>query len=120
MKSLLLALLLSLVGVAAAEPASDAVRAADDARVAAMLNPDKAVLDVVLSEDLRYAHSNGKVDTKASLTASLLDGEAKYLSYKYTERNFRFPAPDVLQDPALDPRQVTPAPVPAPSALSCP
>ena len=99
MKTLLLTLLLTLplgLGVAtAAEPAADAVRAADDARVAAMLAPTKDALDVVLSEDLRYAHSNGKVDTKASLTASLLGGEAKYLSYKYTERNFRFPAPDV-------------------------
>ena len=72
-----------------------AVTAADDARVAAMLTPNQATLDKVLSDDLRYAHSNGKVDTKASLTASLLGGEAKYLSYKYTERTFRFPAPDV-------------------------
>ncbi|MFM7240615.1 MAG: nuclear transport factor 2 family protein [Opitutia bacterium] len=95
MKTLLLSLLLGLGVATAAEPAADAVRAADDARVAAMLSPDKAVLDAVLSDDLRYAHSNGKVDTKASLTAALLGGDAKYLSYKYTERNFRFPAPDV-------------------------
>lgn len=78
-----------------ADPKVAAVAAADDARVAAMLTPTKDALDVALSEDLRYAHSNGKVDTKASLTASLLGGEAKYLSYKYTERNFRFPSPDV-------------------------
>jgi len=95
MKTLLLSLLLGLGVATAAEPAADAVRAADDARVAAMLNPDKAVLDAVLSEDLRYAHSNGKVDTKATLIASLLGGEAKYLSYKYTDRSFSFPAPDV-------------------------
>ena len=81
--------------IAAEGAALTAVKAADDARVAAMLNPDKAVLDAVLSEDLRYAHSNGKVDTKATLIASLLGGEAKYLSYKYTDRSFRFPAPDV-------------------------
>ena len=60
-----------------------------------MLKPSKAALDTVLSDDLRYAHSNGKVDTKASLTASLLGGEAKYVSYKYSERSFKFPAPDV-------------------------
>jgi len=95
MKTLLLALLLSLGVAPAAEPASAAVRAADDARVAAMLTPTKDALDAVLSEDLRYAHSNGKVDTKSSLIASLLGGEAKYLSYKYTDRNFSFPAPDV-------------------------
>lgn len=95
----LLALLLSCLLPFAASGADDAklaaVTAADDARVAAMLTPNQATLDKVLSDDLRYAHSNGKVDTKASLTASLLGGEAKYLSYKYTERAFRFPAPDV-------------------------
>jgi len=94
-----LALLLSCLLPFAASAADDAklaaVTAADDARVAAMLTPNQATLDKVLSDDLRYAHSNGKVDTKASLTASLLGGEAKYLSYKYTERAFRFPAPDV-------------------------
>lgn len=95
----LLALLLSCLLPFAAAAADDAklaaVTAADDARVAAMLTPNQATLDKVLSDDLRYAHSNGKVDTKASLTASLLGGEAKYLSYQYTERAFRFPAPDV-------------------------
>ena len=77
------------------DPKSTALTAADDARVAAMLKPNKAALDGVLSDDLRYAHSNGKVDTKASLTASLLGGDAKYVSYKYNERTFKFPAPDV-------------------------
>lgn len=95
----LLALLLSCLLPFAAAAADDAklaaITAADDARVAAMLTPNQATLDKVLSDDLRYAHSNGKVDTKASLTASLLGGEAKYLSYQYTERAFRFPAPDV-------------------------
>ena len=80
---------------AAEEPKITALTAVDDARVAAMLKPSKATLDTVLSDDLRYAHSNGKVDTKASLTSSLLGGEAKYVSYKYSERSFKFPAPDV-------------------------
>lgn len=80
---------------AAEDPKVTALTAVDDARVAAMLKPSKAALDTVLSDDLRYAHSNGKVDTKASLTGSLLGGEAKYVSYKYSERTFKFPAPDV-------------------------
>ena len=90
-----LCLFLASFASAAEDTSLSAVRAADDARVAAMLTPTKDALDAVLSEDLRYAHSNGKVDTKSSLIASLLGGEAKYLSYKYTERNFSFPAPDV-------------------------
>jgi hypothetical protein len=91
---LLLAFLCSSL-CAAEDPKVTALTAVDDVRVAAMLKPSKATLDTVLSDDLRYAHSNGKVDTKASLTASLLGGDAKYVSYKYTERTFRFPAPDV-------------------------
>jgi hypothetical protein len=93
--ALLLSCLLPFAAAAADDAKLAAVTAADDARVAAMLTPNQATLDQVLSDDLRYAHSNGKVDTKASLTASLLGGEAKYLSYKYTERAFKFPAPDV-------------------------
>jgi hypothetical protein len=97
MKTLLTLLLACLLPFAAAaeDPKVTALTIADDARVAAMLKPSKAALDTVLSDDLRYAHSNGKVDTKASLTASLLGGEAKYVSYKYSERSFKFPAPDV-------------------------
>ena len=93
--TLLLACLLPFAASAADDPKVTALTAVDDARVAAMLKPSKATLDTVLSDDLRYAHSNGKVDTKASLTASLLGGEAKYVSYKYSERSFKFPAPDV-------------------------
>ena len=97
MKTLLPLLLAFLLPIAAAaeDPKVAALTAVDDARVAAMLKPSKATLDTVLSDDLRYAHSNGKVDTKASLTGSLLGGEAKYVSYKYSERSFKFPAPDV-------------------------
>ena len=97
MKTLLPLLLACFLPFAAAadDPKVSALTAVDDARVAAMLKPSKAALDTVLSDDLRYAHSNGKVDTKASLTASLLGGEAKYVSYKYSERSFKFPAPDV-------------------------
>jgi len=91
---LLLALLLPFAA-AAEDPKVTALTAVDDARVAAMLKPSKPTLDTVLSDYLRYAHSNGKVDTKASLTGSLLGGEAKYVSYKYSERSFKFPAPDV-------------------------
>jgi hypothetical protein len=97
MKTLLPLLLACLLPFAAAaeDPKVAALTTVDDARVAAMLKPSKATLDTVLSDDLRYAHSNGKVDTKASLTGSLLGGEAKYVSYKYSERSFKFPAPDV-------------------------
>lgn len=72
-----------------------AVTAADNARVSAMLHPEAAALGAALSDELRYAHSNGIVDTKASLIDTLLQGRTKYLSYDYEERKFSFPAPEI-------------------------
>lgn len=72
-----------------------AVAAADDARVAAMQAAYAAKLNEILADDLRYSHSNGVVDTKASLIQLLTSGAAKYVAFDYEERNFTFPAPDV-------------------------
>jgi hypothetical protein len=92
---LLLALLLTLTLHAAEHPELARLTAADDARVAAMLAPTRGKLDALLSSDLRYAHSNGQVDTKAALIDSLTDGSAKYSKYAYQERTFTFPVPGI-------------------------
>ncbi|NBV86686.1 MAG: nuclear transport factor 2 family protein, partial [Verrucomicrobia bacterium] len=72
-----------------------ALRSADDLRVEAMRSPEAGKLDAILSDALRYAHSNGAVDSKASLTELLLSGKSKYLNIDYQERNFSFPAPGI-------------------------
>jgi len=72
-----------------------ALTTADNARVSAMLHPDSAALGAALSDEMRYAHSNGIVDTKDSLIDTLLKGRTKYLSYDYEERKFTFPAPEI-------------------------
>jgi len=72
-----------------------ALQNADDARVAAMRSPDSQTLSALLSEDLRYAHSNGVVDTRASLMEVLMTGKTKYLGFEYQQRNFTFPAPGI-------------------------
>ena len=92
--SLLTSLLLgflALPGLAANEQLS-ALQAADDRRVAAMQNPDAAALGAIFSDDLRYAHSNGAVDTKASFIELLTSGKTKYAGYEYEDRTFTFPA----------------------------
>ena len=71
------------------------LRAADDERVAAIIAADRARLIVIFSDDLRYAHSTGAVDTKASYIESLVSGKTKYVVYDYQERNFTFPAPGI-------------------------
>jgi hypothetical protein len=60
-----------------------------------MLAPTREKLEAVLSPDLRYTHSNGQIDTKASLIDSLLDGSAKYMKYDFDECSFTFPAPGI-------------------------
>ena len=93
MRHLLLAFLFTLTCSAAEHPELSRVTSADDARVAAMLAPTREKLEAVLSPDLRYAHSNGQVDSKDALIASLTDGSATYSKYAYQDRTFTFPAP---------------------------
>ena len=71
------------------------LKTADDLRVVATKTADQAKLSEVLSDELRYAHSSGSVDTKASLIEALTNGRLKYTSYEYAERNFTFPAPGI-------------------------
>ena len=95
MRSLLLALLAVITCSAADHPELARVSAANDARVAAMLAPTREKLEAVLSPDLRYTHSNGQIDSKATLIDSLLDGSAKYMKYQFHECSFTFPAPGI-------------------------
>ena len=62
------------------------VTAADDERMAAMKTGDSTRLDAVLSDELRYAHSNGSVDNKASLVESLVTGKTAYEHFEYKDR----------------------------------
>lgn len=100
MKTSLLRLLLSALLTAASlraadEPRLAAVRAADDERIAATLAADKEKLAKILSDDLHYAHSNGGIDTKASLMDALASGKMKYLGLDYDERKFALAAPGI-------------------------
>lgn len=104
MKNLLSLLLLAFVctglraenAAAANDKIIAAVRAADDARVAASVAVDREKLNAVYSNELRYAHSSGKIDTKASFIASLVSKEAVYFAVDYQERNFVPVAPGIV------------------------
>lgn len=97
MKNLLAAFTLLFAFQAFAEdhPNLAAVQAADKARVAAMQSPEREKLGAILSDDLRYAHSNGVVDTKSTFIETLTAGKTRYLGYDYLEQTFTFPAPGV-------------------------
>jgi hypothetical protein len=80
---------------AADEALTTRLAAVDDARVAATRAADHDKLVALLSDELRYAHSSGNVDTKTSLIESLTSGHLKYAGFDYEERKFTFPAPTI-------------------------
>jgi hypothetical protein len=99
MKCLLPRLVLFTLALAPLRAASDGLaawRAADDARVAAMISADPAKLAATFSNELRYVHSNGKLDTKASFIEALTSGKSKYNSITYEQREFREAAPGLV------------------------
>ncbi|MSU47831.1 MAG: nuclear transport factor 2 family protein [Opitutus sp.] len=101
MKSTLLRLFALVAFFAVAARAADdkliaAVRAADDERVAATKSGDRARLEAIYSDGLHYAHSNGKIDTKASYVESLVKRTTVYEKYDYQTREFRPAGPGIV------------------------
>lgn len=90
------ALLLAPAFAFAADDTFEAVRRADDARVAAILAADQAGLDRALSDELHYVHGSGKTDTKASYVQSFVSHTTVYDTYTYPERNFQAVGPGVV------------------------
>jgi hypothetical protein len=80
---------------AADESTLVALRAADDARVSATISADRARLTDIFSNDLRYAHSTGVVDTKMMLMDAITSGRTKYESIVYDERVFDVAKPGI-------------------------
>ena len=93
----LLLLALAAGSLPAAEDKSiAAARAADDERLAATQAADPARLAAIFSDELRYAHSSGKVDTKASYMQALTSRNTIYESFKYQERTFKSAGPGIV------------------------
>jgi hypothetical protein len=72
------------------------VKAADDARVAAMIAPDPEKLDAILSDGLHYAHSSKLIENKAEHIASLTSRRLIYQKINFETRDFRIVAPGVV------------------------
>ena len=47
------------------------IRKLDDQRIAALTQPDFAVLESLMTDDFTYTHSSGQVQTKAEFLASV-------------------------------------------------
>jgi hypothetical protein len=73
-----------------------AVTAADAERQAASEAGDRGRLEAIFSNDLRYAHASGKVDTKASYIESMASHGTVYENFNYKERTFLPAAPGIV------------------------
>lgn len=93
---LFLTLILAIATLQAADnPTLAALRAADDERVSATLAGDRVRLLDIFSDDLRYAHSTGVVDTKSTLIDTISSGRLNYESIRYEERSFEVLVPGI-------------------------
>jgi hypothetical protein len=72
-----------------------AVLVADEARMTAMKAGDAAGLDAIFSDELRYAHSSGVVDSKASFKEALVARKTVYEKFDYKERTILPAGPGV-------------------------
>jgi hypothetical protein len=81
---------------AADDSVTAAVRAADEERLAATQAAEPARLNAIISDQLHYAHSNGKIDTKESYVKSLTSRSTVYESFDYQTRNFTAVGPGIV------------------------
>ena len=66
-----------------------AVAAAVEALRKAMIDPDKNVLDKLLSDDLSYGHSSGQIQSKAELIESLTGGKSHFVTIELSEQTLK-------------------------------
>ena len=74
---------------------SAAVRSADSERVSATPAADGARLNAILSDSLRYVHSSGHVDSKATYIQELTSHAMVYVTYEYQEQIITPVAPTI-------------------------
>lgn len=67
-------------------PAEESLLAAEDARFAALLRHDAAVVAEGLGQELVYSHGNGRRQSRAEYLAALADGHLDYRSIAASER----------------------------------
>lgn len=61
----------------------DQILALEERRRCAMLAPDGEALGALLALDLRYVHSTGGIETRASLLAKLVERQVAYLNLAF-------------------------------------
>ena len=85
------AVLAGCAGMSRSSSAADgpAVAAAAERLRVAMIDPTPAALNALVADDLSYGHSGGKVDTKASFIADLMDRKSDFVTIAITEQTVK-------------------------------
>ena len=73
------------VQTVAAEPAVISAVKADKARLTAMMAGDGEALARLMSDQLRFVHSDGRVESKADYVKNLMAGDTEYADAKTSE-----------------------------------
>ena len=85
------AVLAGCAGMSRSSSAADepAVAAAAERLRVAMIDPTPAALNALVADDLSYGHSGGKVDTKTSFIADLMDRKSDFVTIAITEQTVK-------------------------------
>jgi hypothetical protein len=94
--ALLGGLMVAAIQVAAAEPAVISAVRADKARLTAMMAGDGDALAKLMSDQLRFVHSDGRVESKADYVKNLMAGDTQYADAKTSELETMQVSPDVV------------------------
>jgi hypothetical protein len=81
---------------ARAEPAVISVLRADKARLAAMMAGDGDALGRLMSDQLRFVHSDGRVESKTDYVKNMMAGDTAYADAKTSELETMQISPDVV------------------------
>lgn len=84
------------LGARAASPAVEAVLAADQARLHALMAGDASQLTRLFSDELVFVHSDGRIEGKADYVRNLLAGDTAYANALTHDLRTQEPAPGVV------------------------
>lgn len=91
-----LGLMTGAVQAALAEPPVISALRADKARLTAMMAGDGETLRRLMSDQLRFVHSDGRVESKADYVKNMMAGDTAYADAKTSELETMQISPDVV------------------------
>lgn len=78
------------------EPAVSAVLRADQARLAALMAGDGVALGKLMSDELKFVHSDGRIESKAEYVRNVMAGDTAYADAKTADVSALRPSADVV------------------------